>query len=363
MTGLREALDAAVTQAETASAAEATPAPAEPSPEREATPEPVQTPTEEPASPSPEREEPPAAEAKPEATPETKPEAKPEDAAAAAEEAKLQHRVDRAPNSWKKETKEAWNSLPLSVRQEIHRREQTINQMMVENSRNREAVENLNRVTGPYMARLQTMGGPIQGIERLLQTEYMLATGNSQQTAQYMAQLIRDYDVDLSILDNVLSGQQSAPQQPAAADISQLVQQQVQQALAPFQQAQQQRQQKVMQEAAMTVEQMSLDPNYPYFEDVRDDMADIIDMRAKRGLATTLEEAYSIAVSVNPETATAVRQQATVQTATQHHQSAQRAKAAASSVSGSPAGGGSAVQTGDGSLRGAIEAAFGGQRL
>lgn len=279
-------------------------------------------------------------------------------------EERAAHRVDRAPTSWKKEAKAAWAELPLHVRQEIHRREQHINQALVENSRNREAVESLNKVTGPYMARLQTMGGTMPAIERLLQAEYVLATGTAEQTAAMMAQLIRDYEVDLVKLDGLLAGQSPSPtpgnSQP---DIAQLVQQQVQQALAPFQQQQQQRQQQVQQEAVTTVEEMSLDPRYPHFEDVREDMADIIEMRMKRGIATTLEEAYTIAVNANPATASAIRQQGAMQTATQQHQQAQRAKAAASSVSGSPATGGSAAQVGDGSLRGAIEAAFGGQRL
>ena len=113
----------------------------------------------------------------------------------------------------------------------------------------------------------------------------------------------------------------------------------------------------------MTVEEMSLDPQYPFFDDVRDDMADIMEMKAKRGQTITLQEAYGIDTQINPNTASQIRQQATVQTATQQHQQAQRARVASSSVTGSPATTGSFVNSGDGSLRGAIEAAFGNNRL
>lgn len=278
----------------------------------------------------------------------------------ATQEQKAAHRIDRAPASWKKETKETWAALPLNVRQEIHRRENQINQAMAESARHREIAEQYNRVTAPYAARLQAFGGPIQGVEKLLQAEYMLATGTKQQTAQYMAQLIKDYEVDLTALDTILSGQQVQPQAP---DISALVNQQVQQALAPLYQQQSQRQQQIQQQADMTVEDMSVDPAYPFFDEVREDMADLIDLKAKKGVYLTLPEAYKMAVQLNPATAGQIQKQATMQTATQHHQQAQKAKIAASSVAGTPGSSGTQVNVGDGSLRGAIEAAFGGQRL
>jgi hypothetical protein len=108
---------------------------------------------------------------------------------------------------------------------------------------------------------------------------------------------------------------------------------------------------------------MALDPKYPFFEDVREDMADLIDLSAKRGVVLSLDEAYSRATRMNPDTFGQLERQTTVSNATQAHQAAMRAKAAGSSISGAPAGGGGQSNTGDGSLRGAIEAAFGGQRL
>ena len=42
----------------------------------------------------------------------------------------------------------------------------------------------------------------------------------------------------------------------------------------------------------MTVERMAQDPAFPHFEAVRQDMADVIDISAKRGVYLTLEQAY-----------------------------------------------------------------------
>jgi len=92
-------------------------------------------------------------------------------------------------------------------------------------------------------------------------------------------------------------------------------------------------------------------------------MADLIDLNAKKGIPLSLDEAYNRAVRMNPDTYGQMERQSTVSAATQAHQAAIRARNAGSSISGSPAGGGGQSNGGDGSLRGAIEAAFGGQRL
>jgi len=130
-----------------------------------------------------------------------------------------------------------------------------------------------------------------------------------------------------------------------------LVQQQLQQALAPIYQQQQAEQQRQQAEVDQTVEQMALDPKYPHFESVREDMADIINLGAKRGIYISLSEAYNKAIVFNPQ----VNQ---MQQAQQQNLQAQRAKAASRSVTGAPAAGGSNEFAGDGSLRGSLEAAF-----
>jgi len=276
------------------------------------------------------------------------------------------HRVDRAPQSWKKAEKEAWGVLPVNVRQEIHRREDQINQFMSESAQHKQFADQFQQVASPYMARLQSMGAqPMQAFEHLLQADYALATSPKLQRAQLMADLINNYDIDIDTLGQVLGG--GAPReavQPQSADISALIQQQLQQALAPMYQQQAQKQQYEQQQVTNTVESMLYDSvNYPYFETVREDMADIIEVAARRGIDIDLKDAYNRAVSLNPETSSQLQQQAVTQQAQQKNQQAQRALTASSSVTGSPSAGGSAAVATDGSLRGAIEAAFGGDRL
>jgi hypothetical protein len=123
-------------------------------------------------------------------------------------------------------------------------------------------------------------------------------------------------------------------------------------------QQQQQEAMRQQQEVDQTVEQMALDPQYPLFDEVRQDMADIIELNARRGVAISLADAYNKAVVINPQASQHMQHQSAAQQSSQQHLQAQRAKAASLSVTGAPASGGSNQFAGDGSMRGAIEAAF-----
>ena len=283
-------------------------------------------------------------------------------------EQRAAHRVDRAPASWKKEAKGDWAALPLHVRQEVYKREMEVERVLKETAPIRQQIQEIQNVVSPYMARIQSAGvTPVQAMNELFKADFVLATGTPQSKAQMMAKLIKDYGVSIEDLDAaIVSGMQRQQQQPQGFDpnyVNQLVQQQLQQALAPIYQERQQREQQVVQQATQTVEQMSLDPKYPYFDDVREEMADLIEVASRRGVALSLEDAYNRAVVINPGASGQQSRQATMTQANAQHQQAQRAKIAASSVNGAPASGGSNAYAGDGSLRGSIEAAFNNARV
>ena len=81
--------------------------------------------------------------------------------------------------------------------------------------------------------------------------------------------------------------------------------------------------------------------NYPYFEQVREDIADIIEMGAQHipPVDISLDEAYKKAVILNPTTATQLQQQSAQQQAVQKNQQAQRALTASSHVHRNTIGG------------------------
>ena len=314
---------------------------------------------------------PPTEAAAPEAAQEVKPTPVEPTAKKAAEEAK-QHRIDRAPTSWKKEAKGEWAALPVHIRQEVHKREAEINRVLQQSAPDRQLAEQFKQAVTPFMSLVQQRGlDPVTAAKNLFEADHKLSTGHPRDKAQYLAQLIMDYGINVEDLDTALAplmrgkqGQQAGAQDAQGGpDIQALIQQQLQQALAPIMQERQQSQQRAAYEVEQTVESMALDPKYPFFDEVRIDMADLIDLSARKGIPLSLDEAYNRAVRMNPDTYGQLERQSTVSAATQAHQAALKAKAAGSSISGAPAGGGGQFNGGDGSLRGAIEAAFGGQRL
>jgi hypothetical protein len=147
----------------------------------------------------------------------------------------------------------------------------------------------------------------------------------------------------------------------------------LEQKLAPLQQfiqtQQEREQQHIRQEreqVASTVNDMANDSRFPYFQEVRSDMADIIEMGMRRGVAISLEDAYTKAVRMNDDVfqATSVRDstQGATQAALEAHRAAQAAKGASVSVTGSPTGTGRNLGN-PSDLRGTIEAQFSGGRL
>ena len=106
---------------------------------------------------------------------------------------------------------------------------------------------------------------------------------------------------------------------------------------------------------------MAQDPQYPHFEQVRDSMADIVEIMANRGQHITIEAAYNRAVAMDPvlgqELATKAAAQAQVTKAALHNGKAQRALQASVSVGGAPSGTtAGALSAND--RRATIEAAF-----
>ena len=254
------------------------------------------------------------------------------------------HPVDKPPQSWRAAQRAKWEKLDPDIRQEVIRRERETTKVLGESASARQLAGQFNQVVQPFMARIQSLGAePIHAIGELLKADYILATAPKVQRAQLMAQLIKDYDVDVVELDNALVGK--APADPVDDRVERIVQQRlapIQQFLTRQQQAAQESERQSYEQVTHTVETMGQDPKYPHFEELRQDMADLIDLGAKRGLYLSLEQAYNRAVAMNPEVSAQV---AAVQTAEAKRAAAvaanakaQKALGASVSVGGAPGG-------------------------
>jgi hypothetical protein len=341
----RTAIEAAFVHQEAAEAAE-TPEAAAPAP-----------PTEPVESPAPEQKEAAAALE----TPAQKPTGKEPTAAPLPAEATFP--VDKAPQSWRAPARAKWDKMDPEVRQEVMKRERETTKVLGETAQVRQFANQFQQVVQPYTARINSLGlDPLGAVHELLKGDYLLATAPKRQRAELMAKLINDYGVDIMELDSALAGK--APADPVDSRVEQLLKER----LAPFQQyiqnqqAQaQQYEQRSQTEVNQSIESMQDNPKYPHFDTVRLDMADAIDLAAKRGLYLSLDQAYNRAIAMNPEVSAqvAAHQQAEAKrtAAQQLNAKAQRALGASVSVGGAP-GGAPSGASGATDRRATIEAAF-----
>lgn len=270
---------------------------------------------------------------------------------------------ERAPASWKPDLREHWATLPEGVRAEIYRRESEVQRTLQETAEARKTAEAVMKTIAPYEAFIKAENSnPLQAIDNLMSTAARLRTGTAPELAQLVAGIVNQFGVGrfgnafIEQLDSALAGQtpQVDPQQNAIEQVLNQKLAPVQQMLTQFQQAQAQQQQMVQQQAVNEVEQFL--SRAEFGNDVREDMADILEVAQRRGINMTLQDAYKKAVMMNDNVRSVLNQRAQSQKAQSQTQAAQRAKSVAVSVSGAaPMGGVQAPVT---DVRSAIEAAI-----
>ena len=298
--------------------------------------------------------------------PEVSPEVEPKKEAAPAKD------IDRAPASWKGEAKQLWADLPLTAKQEIIRRERQTTQVLNDTALDRKRVQEISQVLQPHMERIGALyrGNPLAAIDGLLNVERTLTSGNKSTKAQVVANIIKQFDIDIVTLDSMLAGTDLPPEVRQQSEVDRLVEERLRPVMSYVEQQKAKElalQQSKQTEFRTTVEQMAEDSRYPYFEDVRNDMADLIELSARKGVDLSLEAAYDKATRMNGYANQADNMdsnQAATQAALQAHQAAQKAKGAAVSVSGNPASTSSTVPPNT-DLRSLISSAFegGGNRV
>lgn len=292
-------------------------------------------------------------EAKPEAKPEeTKPETEGKEDAQPVTPESVRSRVDRPPQSWRGDAKKSWGELPLAVRQEVYKRESEVQTVLREGATIKTAMEQLDSVMAPHYGWIQTTQlTPIDVVNNLLNMELTARSGTPQQKVELAAQYLIDYGIDLAALDKTLAarlnGQQPARPQQNSADLAQLVRQAVAESLSPiYAEREQETNERVQTTLAAFAE------SHLYYEDLRSEMADIMEFQVAKGRPISLDQAYKQALSFHPE----LQQNAQLQEKQQ--QSAQLRNAAVS-ISGGPRNPGPKETKPDPTnLRGVLEAQF-----
>lgn len=251
----------------------------------------------------------------------------------------------KAPVSWSPKLREEFNKLSPSVQAQINKREGEINKFQNDGAESRKIGERMTQTLQPFQAVMSAHGAtdPVQAVQGLMNTAATLQTGSPQQKAQKLAEMVDYYGIDINALDNALSGQPNADPQTSALE------QMLEQKLAPMQnfmnsvQGNQQQQQQQTQQTA-TNEVATFEQTAEFIGDVRNDMADLLDMAAKRGQEMSLQQAYDKACAINPEISGVMADRAKNTRITGNQNLVNRKRNLSSSINGrqvgSPSGGG-----------------------
>lgn len=241
--------------------------------------------------------------------------------------------VIKPPQSWTAEAKEKFATLDPLLQKELIKRENDYSkgiQSKAEAAKWAEETKPIFEQWQPYLNQLGTT--PQQAFQALIQAEYNLRNGSPQQKQQALNQLARDYGISLP-----QSGETQVQPDPTIEPIYNELNS-VKQQLAQFQYQQKQEQQRIQQEQEAQMQSMitefSSNPEYPHFEALRENMAQLL----QAGVAESLEDAYSKAAWANPEIRSTLIKQEEAKRIKQQADIARSAKLKAVSVHGSPSG-------------------------
>lgn len=263
----------------------------------------------------------------------------------------------KAPQSFSPTAREHWATLPQEVKADIVRRERDHERGLQESAQARGFMDAFERVVRPFEGHIIAEGSnPLQAFHNLMTIGARLRSDPPAGKAQVVADLITHYGVDVRALDSLLAGAPLPPQaqqQPATDPrVDQLLfeRQQMQQALA-------QRQNTEVQSEITTFKQ-----GKEYFEDVRDIMADLVEVAARQGKTLSLDDAYKRACAIHPEVSTILDKKRQAAAGHDASEAAKRAKRAAVSIRGTTPEVGGATGEESETVRAALEQAFASAR-
>jgi hypothetical protein len=267
--------------------------------------------------------------------------ATPTDEAVAADTSAVSGDSLKAPVGWGPKEREDWSKIPRHLQDKVMGREKELNTMLQTTADARKTHEDFGQLANKYGAVLSGVMGnnPMETTANLFDTVANLRMGTPIQKAQIVADLISNFGVDINTLDSAIVGQ--AP--PAEMQQNNQFEQQLNERMAPFeammgqQNAYQEQQAQQRQEQANT-EVRDFGQTAEFLGDVRHDMADMIEMAAKRGQQMSVQQAYDKACAINPQISSVIQERQKHAQLTGSNNSMAAKRQAASSVNGTRGG-------------------------
>ncbi len=244
----------------------------------------------------------------------------------------------KAPSSWRPEVREKWAALPPEAQAEIVRRERQVDAALQENKALKERVGGYDSIVQPFLPMLRATGAePRAAMGQMLQAQHTLVYGGPAQKAGLLANIIKGYGVPIEALATALDGA-SAPQgQAAAQQPAQFRDPRFDQFLSTLKARKTEMDQQTRAAAAMQWETFTAENEFA--EDLREEIADLMEVGNRGQRQRTLAQAYDLALHSRADLRKVVEQRQAAAAATAQAAATQARKAAGGSLKSVPGGG------------------------
>lgn len=249
----------------------------------------------------------------------------------------------KAPMGWDAKQREDWSKIPRHLQDKVMGREKELNTMMQTTADARKTHDQFNQLTQQYGAVLSGVMGdsPMETVSNLFSTVSNLRVGSPIQKAQIIADLITDFGVDINTLDSAIVGAAPSAEMQQSTQLEQMLDAK----MAPFQELMGQRNAYEQQQEGQRNDQANHEvaefgKTAEFLNDVRDDMADFMELAAQRGGSLSLKDAYEKACMLNPQVSAVIAERHKMANLKSGNNTMASKRLASSSVNGLQGGGG-----------------------
>lgn len=252
----------------------------------------------------------------------------------------------KAPASWRPEAKAEFDKLPPVIKAEVVKREEDILRGIGEYKAAANFGTAMDKAIQPYAPALRQYGiDPVRHVGELFDIHQRLALGTPEVKQATLQALAKNFGITLAPAQDDADSPYVDPQvkdlQRQMAELQSLQQRLVDQQTLQSRAATETQREQVMQTLRTELNTFAADPEHAFFDEVATDMAMLI----QSGRASSLKQAYELAVRLSPEVASkeALRKQSATEAAKLKDKQAAAAKTTAArratgvNVTGQPA--------------------------
>ncbi len=213
---------------------------------------------------------------------------------------------ERAPVGLPPEAREVWKDAPQALKDAVIKREADYASGIQQYAEGAKRAQTMDAALQPFQQYFATQGQPpAQSVGQLLQIASTMQMGTQGQKAEMIAGLIKQFGVDVGALDSLLVGEK--PQAGQNDALAQMLDQRlgpINQFMHGYQQNQQNQFSAVQQEMSTEIDTFAAANEF--YNDLKMDMADLMDMAGNRGKNMSMKQAYDKAVLMHPQISTIV---------------------------------------------------------